>query len=206
MPRVRRALVFPIIVAIHVALIYGLLFGIARPSPEAVVPAVEATIIYEPKVEEPRPTPPTVTIQPPPQAIYVPMPLVNINTPPDPDAIRATTVPPLPQAKAAAAAPPAPPRAPVRIGASFIHAVDLSKYYPSDSRRAAEQGVVTLRVCVNTNGRYDGPPVIIASSGFPRLDQAGVDMVLDNRMRPGTLDGVPVHSCESLAVEFQVDH
>jgi protein TonB len=80
----------------------------------------------------------------------------------------------------------------------------LSKYYPSTSRRAAEQGVVALRVCVDTDGRFDGRPVVVASSGFPRLDEAGIHMVLDNKMRPGTLDGVPVHSCESLAVEFQL--
>jgi len=80
----------------------------------------------------------------------------------------------------------------------------MSKYYPAPARRAAEQGVVILRVCVNADGKYDGTPAVVESSGYPPLDAAGVTMVLDNRMRPGTVDGVPVRSCESLAVEFKL--
>jgi periplasmic protein TonB len=203
---IRRFVALGIVALIHVVLLYWLAMGFLTRPAELVPPAIEATIITEVRPPEPAPPQPTVELQPP-QAIYVPTPLVNVDVPANPDALRATDIPPLPQSKPTTAPPQSKTvRVPVRVAASFVHPVDLSKYYPSESRRAAEQGVVTLRVCVNTDGRYDGRPVITGSSGYPRLDEAGVDMVLDNKMRPGTLDGVPVHSCESLAVQFQMDH
>jgi len=200
---IRRFVVFVIVILVHIAVIYWVVLGLMTRSVEADAPAVEVTMIFEARPQDPLPPQPTVVMQPPP-AIYVPAPLVNIQLPEE-DSVQATYIPPLPQSNVAAApAQSQTAKVPVQVGASFLHAVDLSKYYPGESRRAAEQGVVTLRVCVNTDGRYDGPPLIIGSSGFPRLDKAGVDMVLDNKMRPGTLDGVPVHSCESLTIQFQM--
>jgi len=46
--------------------------------------------------------------------------------------------------------------------------------YPAESRAAGEQGVVLLRITVNSKGRPSAVSVA-GSSGFPRLDKAAVE-------------------------------
>jgi len=49
-----------------------------------------------------------------------------------------------------------------------------SASYPSDSRKAGEQGSVMLRITVDSRGRPSDVSVLV-SSGFPRLDRAAVE-------------------------------
>jgi protein TonB len=54
--------------------------------------------------------------------------------------------------------------------------------YPPESRTAGEQGVVTLRLTVDGNGRPTAVS-IVKSSGFPRLDRAAVEAGWRSRVR-----------------------
>jgi protein TonB len=49
-----------------------------------------------------------------------------------------------------------------------------SASYPSESRKAGEQGSVMLRITVDSRGRPSDVSVLV-SSGFPRLDRAAVE-------------------------------
>lgn len=61
--------------------------------------------------------------------------------------------------------------------------------YPVPSRRWREQGVVLFQVFVDERG-VPGEVEIERSSGYPRLDEAGREAVLQSRFRPYSENGV----------------
>jgi TonB family protein len=76
--------------------------------------------------------------------------------------------------------------------------------YPPASRRAGEEGTVTLRAFVDENGRCSQIEVV-KSSGFPKLDEAAVNEVKRNwRFVPGKEDGKPVSMWHTFAVTFRL--
>jgi protein TonB len=76
--------------------------------------------------------------------------------------------------------------------------------YPPASRRAGEEGTVTLAVLVLENGRA-GEIKVAKSSGFPKLDEAAVKEVQRNwRFVPGKEDGKPVSMWHTFAVTFRL--
>jgi protein TonB len=195
----RRTVVLALVVVFHIVVIYIFATEIGNETVTLATTVVQTRIIDEPKREDPLPTLPRVSMIMP-NAISVPTPLVRIQMA-DPPTMRATDIPPQ---STVAVSQPQPVHESSVVASQFVHAVDLRKYYPSQSKRFAEQGVVQLQVCVNANGKYDGPPKIMNSSGYERLDEAGIKMVLDNEMRPATIDGTPVHSCKPIFVEFNL--
>lgn len=60
--------------------------------------------------------------------------------------------------------------------------------YPPQSIRAQEQGVTTISVCVNENGRTQSAQVS-ESSGYARLDEAALTWMKNARFRPAKVDG-----------------
>jgi protein TonB len=75
--------------------------------------------------------------------------------------------------------------------------------YPPLSHRRGEQGEVVVRVLVDPAGRArDGH--LLASSGFPRLDEAGVQAALSWRYVPGSRDGQPVEMWVRVPVQFRL--
>ena len=61
--------------------------------------------------------------------------------------------------------------------------------YPPMSRRLGEQGMVVVRVLIETNGTASAAE-IRTSSGFSRLDHAAIQTVLGWRYVPGKRNGV----------------
>src|ERR671930_696517 len=87
-------------VALHIALIYALIHGLARKIVEVVAPPLETKIIAEvkpPQPEKPPPPPPKLATPPPP---FIPPPEVNIQMPmqqaPTITAVAPTPPPPQP--------------------------------------------------------------------------------------------------------------
>lgn len=72
-------------------------------------------------------------------------------------------------------------------------------------KRVAEDGVSTVRVCVNEKGRLTSEPTTANTSGSARLDEAALKLARagTGHYRASTEDGKPVNSCYSLAVRFQ---
>ena len=76
-------------------------------------------------------------------------------------------------------------------------ALDCKLDYPVESRRNGEQGTVVVRAFVEPSGKATQAEVY-QTSGFQRLDQAGLDYLGCLRFVPGRRNGVPV------AMWFQV--
>jgi TonB family protein len=108
-------------------------------------------------------------------------------------------------------AQPAPPETPTHVvqqlaggpGAGFPETAD---FYPSPSIRLEEEGITTVRVCVDTKGRLTSEPITVKGSGSPRLDEAAIKLARagSGHYRATTEDGQPVNSCYPFGIRFQL--
>ena len=105
---------------------------------------------------------------------------------------------------APAAEPPAPTPAPPLIvapGVDPAHVRDLQPPYPPSERRAGEEGRVTVRVLIGTDGRVKQVErVAAASDAFFRATER--QALSRWRFRPGTRDGVPQEAWRTMTVTF----
>jgi periplasmic protein TonB len=194
----RRATVFVLIGVLHTLVILGLASGMTREVFEA-IPPLQVTLVPKaaPRSAPPPPSAPTL-------AQFVPeVPLTPWTGDFPADAI---TVP------AAAGAPPlgaATPRQVNRLaggpGRGFPNTED---YYPEAARRLGEQGLATVRVCVDGAGRLTADPVIARSTGSARLDAGAVRLARagSGHYQPTTEDGRPVSACYAFAVRFELKY
>jgi protein TonB len=99
-----------------------------------------------------------------------------------------------------------PQPTPLRTAAAVDPRWPLTRaQYPSPSIRLGEEGSVLLELLVAPDGRVRAATVV-ESSGHARLDQAAVAEALRAwRLRPATLDGVPVDSRHRIRVQFRLD-
>ena len=192
----RRAVVFFVIVALHVGIAVMLATGLAHKVIEVIAPPIETNLIEEvQKREEPPPPPPPEFERPP---IEVPPPEVTIDIPVESTtAITDVTDKPLPKA------PPAPP-APhnvVKVSGKFANTED---FYPPASIRLEEEGSVAVRYCVGPNGKLSETPAVVGTSKSVRLDEAAIKLVKASRFKPGSIDGVPTTDCSSIRIKFEL--
>src|ERR687888_167302 len=166
-------------VALHIALIYALIHGLARKIVEVVAPLLETKIIAEvkpPQPEKPPPPPPKLATPPPP---FIPPPEVNIQIP----------VQQAPTITAVTPTPPPPPQ-PVRTAPVVLASSCDKPEYPPAARRANETGTVLLSFLIDTNGKVISSKVE-RSSGSRRLDEAAREGLGLCKFRPATVNGVP---------------
>jgi TonB family protein len=71
--------------------------------------------------------------------------------------------------------------------------------YPSDAKARGIQGIVTIRVLVDKEGRVKSADVV---SGDPLLRQAALDAVRQWRYKPSTLGGAPAEAEVTANVSF----
>jgi TonB family protein len=167
-------------------------------------------VIPDPLQNQPlRDPPPRERLPPLPKAqlkevtIQVPVPDFNVAREPDP--IRDVTgmVPQLPTPPV----PALPPRAVKQVqggpGKGFPNPDD---FYPPLARHMEEQGVATVRVCVDGTGRLTSDPTTLQGTGSPRLDEGALKLARagSGHYRPTTEDGQPVHSCYPFRIRFQL--
>jgi protein TonB len=177
----------------------------------------------EPVSAEDAPPPePVVLEEPPPEETLVEEPSLD---PPDaPEPYDAETFAGLAHASVSAGRPraeppalPAPPRpVPARPVASLASAASSQvegaaadagnrpPVYPPESRARREQGIVVLRLDVDADGRVTRVEVL-ASSGFPRLDEAARAAAQGWRFRPARRGGRGVASSIRQRVRFTLD-
>ena len=88
-------------------------------------------------------------------------------------------------------------------GAGFPETAD---FYPSLSIHLGEQGVSTVRVCVDPRGRLTSEPTIVKGSGSARLDEGALKLARAGSGKYGatTEDGQPVNSCYAFGIRFQL--
>lgn len=203
----KRTLAFVLVVIIHVMFFWVLNSGLGSKAVEVILGPVETKIIEElpDDKEEPPPPPPQIDTPPP----YVPPPEISIDVPMDTGPTTAITN--VTSEKQIAAPPPPPPKveakpAGVRTPPSTQGrgARITQPEYPPSSRRAGEEGTVTLQCQVNEQGRSSECRVA-KSSGFEKLDEAAVKEVQRNwRFVPGKEDGKPVAMQHTFAVTFRL--
>jgi TonB family protein len=107
--------------------------------------------------------------------------------------------------------PPLPPEAPTHVvkqvaggpGAGFP---DTADFYPSLSIHLEEEGISTVRVCVDPKGKLTSDPTTVKSSGSARLDAGALRLARagSEHYRATTEDGQPVNSCYPLGIRFQL--
>ena len=206
---------FVIVIALHLALGWAVMSGLAHRMVEVLKSPLETKIIEEVK---PPPPPPPENLPPPPKFIppppsFVPPPEVNVNAPPTPaPTITVTQVapPPAPVVVAPAPPPPAPappppPRVPVRTEPKidFARACERPEY-PRAARAAETTGSTLIHYTMNTSGVI-AEATVERSSGPTRehkqLDRLALEAVKACKGTPGTLDGKP----EKLSGRIQYD-
>jgi TonB family protein len=79
-------------------------------------------------------------------------------------------------------------------------------YYPLLARHMEEQGMVTVQVCVDVNGRLLSDPTTLEGSGNSRLDEGALKLAKagSGHYRATTEDGHPVNSCYPFRIRFQL--
>jgi periplasmic protein TonB len=191
------------LIAFHIVLLWALKSGFAVKFIESIAPPIVAEIINEVKPDEPPPPPPPVKMELPP--VSVPPVVVNIQMPVDVPATALTVVtdkPPTPQPPP----PPPPPRqisrTPLKVDANRSN-VNIDDFYPQSSLANEEQGVVRVSVCVGANGRAKEAS-LAETSGFPRLDEAGVKVARQLRYIPQTIDGKAADACGQVPIRFNL--
>jgi TonB family protein len=186
------------VVSLHATVFYILMTTVLH------VPKVNhEPLVLMPTIAHPReirsfsPTPGT--------AIDIPIPIVTVLRAPDPVEDVTTTVEPEPMP---AGPPPEPtPHQILQVqggpGAGFPNPDD---FYPLSAKYLEEQGVATVQVCVDSNGRLTSVPTTLQGTGSSRLDQGALKLATagSGHYRASTEDGRPVNSCFPFRVRFQL--
>ena len=172
------------VIIFHVALVYGLMNGLARKVVEVVKGPLETRLIEEIKKAQPdKPPPPPPKLAPPPPP-FIPPPEVNVAAvqQANPGAITAIarTLP-----------PPAPEPAPPVVQAAPRPAVRVPPVI--DAKRS----------CAEPDGRVVKSKVE-SSSGYARLDEAARNALGRCQFKPGTVDGKPEQSWASLKYTWKL--
>lgn len=84
--------------------------------------------------------------------------------------------------------------------------MDPKVFYPPTSMTLQEQGIAVVNVCVGADGRMDGQPTLVGSSGHKRLDQAAIKWAREAlRFTPATENGLGVRACKGFRVVFNLN-
>jgi periplasmic protein TonB len=201
----------------HALAIWALQNGLLMRAVEVIVPVevlAQMIDLPTPKTAPPIPTPPPMpvkqaTVKPTPVTQTAP-PILTVNEPaPAATAFVAPTPqPPAPIAQpsvpvaAVASAPPAP--APVKVVLPSSDADYLNNPkppYPPMSKRLNEQGNVMVRIYIDADG-LPQKAELQRTSGFERLDQAALAVVMKWRYVPGKRGGVPEAMWMGTTIKF----
>jgi len=196
----RRSSTFLLVAGVHIALLYGLITNLA-PSIIKVITPLQNQVLERP---HPRELPPLL-LPSPVITTKIPVPIPEAPTWRDVDD-REDIVPQPPSTP-----PQVPPSTPTHVmsrvqggpGSGFPNTDD---YYPSAAKRMEEQGIATVRVCVDANGRLTADPVTAQTSGSSRLDQGALQLAKagSGHYRATTEDGRPVNSCYAFRIRFEL--
>ncbi|HEY4214651.1 MAG TPA: TonB family protein [Steroidobacteraceae bacterium] len=190
-----RQLVFLLVLGLHVVLI-GLLLSIKAPqNPTVAIAPIETELLTENRTPEQAPPLPQVQLDRPRTELVVPPVDVSVPAPEAPIAIPLTPVaPPVAQTPA----PSVPATAP-RFDAAYLK--NPAPVYPAASRRQHEQGTVTLKVRVSSQGTALEVQ-LDHTSGSAALDTAAINAVRLWRFVPAQRGATPVEAWVLIPVEF----
>jgi len=164
----------------------------------------------------PAPTPPQPAVVRP-APVVPPRPVVRPQTKVVPVTQAPSTLsaqPPVPLQPPAPPAPPAPTAPPAVANAmpadtapKSVEHLDCSMptpTYPALSRRNGDTGTVTVQMTIDTDGRIENASVA-HSSGFPRLDDAALEVVRQSHCNPQKENGQGIRATARKAFTFKLD-
>ena len=165
-----------------------MMFSLVEPAPRPMPPPPAQ---LQPKVLQPAPLISTPT----------PSPAAIVTEPPEPEPVTGETPQPVQVEMAPAAAPPAPKMIPP---SAVQYLVEPPLQYPRASRKLKESGRVIVRVFVDEGGL---PRVVQVrtTSGFPRLDEAGIAAVEKARFKPYTENGRATAGWALIPLDFDLE-
>lgn len=208
-----RVTAIVIVALLHALIGYALVTGLAISVVKKVAEDLKTFDVQEePPPPEEKPPPPKEVPQTQPPPVVSPPPIVRVNTPAPPIVQTVRVAPPpviTPTAPVAPPAPPAPPPPPkpsvaksaqLRSG-SFSNEDD----YPPSARRNNEEGTVSIRYTVGTDGRVDNCTVV-HSSGSSALDETTCRIIQRRfRFRPAQdQNGNPIAETRTQSVRWQL--
>jgi len=204
----RRVSLFAIVAGLHLVVLGLVLTTVARPEIRKTLAALNVRLIESrpepvaPKIEPPKPRPTPV---PPRKLVVATSPPVLVAAQPSPIVSSFVVVPQAPvrivEPSPAVVAAPAPVLAP-RFDADYLQ--NPKPVYPAISRRLGEEGRVTLRVKVSTQGS----PLSVdikQSSGFVRLDDAARGAVERWKFVPAKQGGEAIEAWVLVPLHFSLD-
>ena len=180
-PPARQVTGIAFVVALHVAIIYALVTGLATKVVDVIRQPIETRIIEE--IKPPPPPPPKPVAPPPPKVLappppFVPPPEVQVATPPSPNAIVAQSTTPTPSQAVAPPAPPAP-AAPVSasVGVACPNSTQVraALRYPREALKDNLTGDVVVEFTVSADGTVTD--LSVTQSAAPVLDRAAENAV-----------------------------
>jgi protein TonB len=180
-----RTVAIIIVAIIHIILGYAIITGLAYNVIKQATDDLKTFNVEEepaPPPEEPPPPPPEQVPETPPPVVSPP-PIVRTKVAPPP-VVRTVQEEPAPPAPPAPPPPPPPPpvkTVPPRSATGDLQGLFRGDDYPQSAIRADEQGSVTARLTVGTNGRVSNCDVT-SSSGSRTLDRATYQ-ILQSRAR-----------------------
>jgi protein TonB len=203
-----------LVLAIHVALLYAAMSYKLIPPPQEALTLMVNLINPPPKKEEPpppeppKPSPPKKVelvrekpIVPPAPVLVAEAPVIAASEPvaPPPPVEPVKEAPPAPEPVAEV---PAKPVGPVHISELSLGCPQRTEpEYPAVSRRKGESGQVKLRVELDESGHVSSVKVA-QSSGFKRLDDAGIAAVKSWQCNAAMRDGKPVRAVALQPFDF----
>jgi protein TonB len=99
--------------------------------------------------------------------------------------------------------PPKPAAEPVRSEATMLASSELQPPYPASEQRAENEGSVTVRIQIGTDGRVKSVEKVRgASDAFFRATEQ--QALRHWRFKPATIDGRPVESRKTMTVHFRL--
>ncbi|HEX4376222.1 MAG TPA: energy transducer TonB [Steroidobacteraceae bacterium] len=201
-PLSRRTIVLLMIVSIHALLLYGLISGLATRVARAIITPTTVEIIHQQKIER-RAVDPLV---PHPDMGHTRIDTLKFDPMHFDDVAEPAIIPPGESGATTIVTvdPPPPPPAVRRIGGPGPRFPATEDFYPAASRRAAEQGMSTVRVCVDAAGKLTGDPRIAQSSGVGRLDEGALRLARagSGYYRSTLVNGHPIADCYPVRVHF----
>lgn len=202
---------FAIVGILHVGLIWAAA-NFVRTQGGSILPDVLTTEIIQdvppPPEEPPPPPPPEIDIDLTPMQDMVVLPEIVFDSPPPDSAIQnVAMVDTVPETRPATPAPtPAPPpKAPGVVTQPGFPDRLTKPDYPRRSRQLNEEGVTTMRVCVDARGRVS-EATLTESSGSERLDEASLSWIKTVRgFKPKKIDGKAVDGgCMLLPLAWEI--
>jgi periplasmic protein TonB len=204
----RKAVSIGLVVALHAALGYAFITGLAYNVIKKAAQDLKVVDIQEappPPEQKPPPPPPEQKFEPPP--IVAPPPVVQTPTIAPPIVSVPTPPPPV----ITPAAPPAPPPPPAPVVSKAAGAKGdpaqwvTSDDYPPSALREEREGVTKVTWQINEQGRIENCSVV-SSSGSPDLDETACRVLTRRGRYSPALDqsGKPMRSTQSRSIRWQI--